>query len=519
MAKKKLYIFFCVSLEAVGGAELYTAGKADYLKRNGWEVQIYSHMSIPANSKPKIPAFDEYVKNGNGELEFLKYQPGFFYTEMQQFFLKILIDLVGVKNPDEYEIIIESMTLSTHFWGEIIAQKLGARHFCTLLHEAYSNEYRENADFFYFKWKRNELISGETSCKKVFRGYKNVTKTLCDFTGVIREADPIQNAAFPIEQVDKLDWNICHIGRISKDYVPYVIACVAQLAVNHPDKTINFIFVGDVSPRKDLIVNTFKNIDNVQITALGDMFPIPGILFSKIDVVFAIAQSAKFAANEGVLTICGTIDHPDKSSGVLGYDTENAFNGEVKFSYVEVLENVLVKRMYDNKKYKLPKLRPADESYEKFLKVLKNVDPQKKYFTETITQERDRFWTAIFPFGVIAKDARIILYGFTIITKDYITQIVSQSNNLIEFGEDYIKQTRPKQYCKVVAMVDEHPEKFKDLAEYDIVGVERLAQRDYDAIVVAVMPENFEEAKKKILEIVPDMDGRIIYSLRKTRTY
>ena len=37
----KLYIIFTLDIHPIGGMQLYTAGKADYLKRNGWEVVVF----------------------------------------------------------------------------------------------------------------------------------------------------------------------------------------------------------------------------------------------------------------------------------------------------------------------------------------------------------------------------------------------------------------------------------------------------------------------------------------------
>ena len=442
MEKKKLYLIFTTSLANIGGAEMYTAGKVLYLKKLGWEVQCFS-LSLGydiVGRKAIIPFLDEYLQKGNGLFTFLNFPTYYFRRSEQEIFLRMLIAQIGLKNPQEYEIIIESQDIAVGLWAELLASKIGARHFHIFLHEWYVKQYHDNVDFFYFKWKRNELIAGEKSINMVFQGYKNVTKTLYTMPNTIRELDPIQDVDFPIDKIQKKDYNICHIGRIVKNYVPYVIEGVAEFARRHPDKTICFMFVGNVAERQDFIIKTFATLRNVEVVAFGDMVPIPRILFTKVDVVCAIAQSARFAANEGILTITGNADTPNKSPGVLGYDTKEQTFGEVKFSYVEALENVLVKRLYDNQEYQLPKLKPAEEYYEKFWTIVQNAAPTKEYYVEKLSKERFRTFMAIFPFGVIAKGARIILFGATEIAKDYRQQIKSQQNNKFEIGYGYIKQ-------------------------------------------------------------------------------
>lgn len=350
---------------------------------------------------------------------------------------------------------------------------------------------------------------------KLFNGYKNITDLLYKPpTSTIREQDAVQDIDFRIENVERLDWNICHIGRANKDYVPYVIKGVGELARRHPDKTINFIMVGKADKRMDLIEQTFEGCANVLVTLLGNMVPIPRILFSRVDVVCAISQSALFSANEGILTICASTVDESKTPGVLGYDMEESMHGKPTFSYVEALENVLLKRLYDGKNNSLPKIRPAEEYYDLFWSIVQHAAPSKEYYTERLTQGRIRNWTAIFPFGKIARGARIILFGETEIAKDYRKQIESQKNSDVEFGKEYVKPIKPQPYCQIVATVDEHPEEFDD----SIVGIERLKTQDYDVIIICTFPKNVESARKKILQVVPEAADKIVSDFKTVST-
>ena len=424
---------------------------------------------------------------------------------------------LGITSVKKYEIIIESHTDAFAYWAELLAAKLGAQHFFFCTNENYrpsameaSLFFADNLDFFYFKWKRNEVVGGEKVLQKLFNGYKNVTKPQVEMPDTVREMDPIQDVAFSIEEVPRLDWNICHVGRAAKDYVPFVIEGVGELARRHPDKKINFIMVGDAQSRIPLFQQTFADLPNVFCTFFGDMVPIPRVLFSKVDVACAISQSARFVANEGIPTIVATVKNHARTPGLLGYDTKEQVYGEGTFSYVDALENVLIKKLYVGKKYGLPKLKPPEKYYDNFWKIVKNASPVKEYYVERLSQERIRNWTAIFPFGAVARDARIIFFGETEITKDYRKQIINQQIFGTEFGRGYVKTFKPQPYCEIVATVDERPEEFDDT----VVGFERLKAQDYDAIVVCVYPQQFQAAQAMILQIVPDMANRIIYSFQ-----
>lgn len=517
MEKKKIYIFVAFHITTIGGMQLHTAGISKYLENSGWKVYIFT--PEPSNAKTAIPYLNPYLKVG-GDCTFLSIPPYKLHYYEQEVGINIMLQKLNIKNFQECEIVVESCESARSFWAELLASRIGARHFFMASEEEYRTAdryYEENLDFYYFKLQRNELICNNLNMLlRLFNGYKNVTKLLYPMPSILLEENPVQDVSFPvINQIQKLDWNICHIGRISKDFVPYAIEGVAQLARRHPDKSINFIFVGDITARKDFIIKTFQDIDNVQITALGDLVPIPRILFSKIDVICAIAGSAYYTANEGPYVLLGNLPNPEKTPGVFGYDTRNTIYGEVKYTWVEALENVLVKRFYDDKELTLYKIPSPELVYNNLWTILKNAAPEKKYYVERLSRERIRDWTAIFPFGAIARDARIILFGANEIAKDYRKQIQSQNDSTLEFGEGYIKQFNQSQaYCTIVATVDEHPEEFDN----SVVGIERLLQKDYDAIILCVFPQQVQAAYNKIIQTVPDMKNRVVYDFKTLQT-
>lgn len=536
MEKEKIYIFIIHTIYTIGGTQMYVHGKARYLHDRGWKVYVFM---FDEEDDGIFQESSEYLTAVKGCF-FLGPPPYRTKRSEQDIFIEQLLRKVHLSKSeacDNSEVIIESFFPSSAFWGELIAARINARHFFSSIQEMYryfGATYEDNLDYFYFKWKRNEIITSEDLLKKLFNGYKNVEKFLVEMPDTIREQDAVQDVFNEkVEQIQKADWNICHIGRIEKDYVVPVIKGVGELAKRHPDKKINFVFVGEVARRSDLLEKIFNDLPNVNLIFLGILTPIPRSLFSKVDVVCAISQSARFAANEGTLTIVASANYPEGTPGVLGYDTTEQICGDATFTYCEALENVFVKRLYDNKKYNLPKLLPAEQYYDRFWTIVKNADPKKEYFVDRLSQDRYRTWVAVFPFACVARGSKIIFFGATEIAKDYRYQIYCQQiNPSIDFGpskETYkVPKMKPVQigpdgiitfedgpYCQILATVDEHPENFDN----SVVGLDRLKTLDYDGIVITTYTWEIENAIKKISEIVPEMTDRIVNNVKFFNVY
>ncbi len=514
MKKQKLFIFMSFCIVPIGGMEMHMYGMSEYLEKHGWKVFIFT--PEPPQLKTVIPALQKYLEVGGG-FTFLMTPPYKNVGLLQNIGLNTMVERLQqcFGNLDEYDIVIESCESIRSFWAELLAARIGARHIFMASEENFrlgACLYENNLDFYYFKFKRNELIGYPTNIKNLFNGYKDVNESVNEDAPLyLAEPEPIKDVPdFPIEKLKEADWNIAHIGRMMKAFVAHVIIGVAEFARRHPDKKINFILVGQIIPdRANLMKEKFAGLDNLTIIPLGDMIPIPRSLFSKIDVVCAMAGAALYSAREGVPVIVGNSNKIDKTSGVLGVDTkETIYSDEKLFDYPEALENVLVKKLYEGKKFELPHVDPAEKSYANIWKVLENVAPDKEYFAEKLSRERIRNQAMIFPFGYIARGARIILVGATEFAKDYKRQIESQNNASLEFGKKYIKQMTGEPYAEIVATLDEHPEEFDN----SVLGLERLQKRDYDVILLSTYPENTQSVFNKITQLVPDMANRIVYN-------
>lgn len=332
-----------------GGVQCYVAAKAKYLEEQGWHVVVISS-NLPNTKKLcLIPYLNKYIHNGIPYLGYHPHQlPRYFVNKT----LSLMVDAIGgVEDADEF--IVESWNCQSALWGELLASKIHGRHMFWTANEHYRGRgmcYEEKIRFFLFKMERGELFASVQTANRLFEGYR------CYRDGDILECpiaeDPIQDVIVPeVDCIKKADWNICYIGRSIKPYVPNIYQGVMEFASRHKDKTIQLILLGEVEQPQRALVDSI-NVPNLKIVELGNLYPIPRILYSKIDVVIAGSGSARHSADAGALVI--TADPETKNShGLLGYDTlESVYkhqdnNGKgLDLSFTDALDLTLVKQTW-----------------------------------------------------------------------------------------------------------------------------------------------------------------------------
>ena len=483
------YIFFTNAIHLIGGGQLYVAGKAKYLESIGW--QVYMIHNDPGYGESEVPFLTKYICDfGFPENMRLPYK-----TEPQkrEEVLNRMISLLHIDNHIQNEIIIESYTSVFAMWAELLAEKIGARHFFVAVEEMFREKdiqfYGDNLDFFYFKYKRNEIISDELRLNKLFNGYRNGEHFKAPFPPDFHhcmEIDAVQDVYYPhLNEISKsgYDFTIAYVGRTEKNYFLNICDGIAEFAKNHPDKQIRFLIVGRfiVEAVFDKMHTILKNGSNIHIWELGNLVPIPRSLFKYIDVVCAGSGSALFSAHENVPVILAITDS-NKAHGVLYYDTSDALfakDSRCQTTYADALEKVLIRREYANRKPSFPDLKPADWYYERVVNFqLSNSEPFE-YFTERFKEDLQKPWVALFPFSKVERGSKVVFYGYTPICQDYLNQI--------------------KDYCEVVAIVS------NDHDQYDmtVLPPEKLVELEYDWVIISEIPllEVLRAAIDRIIQI------------------
>ena len=373
------YVMLSADLHPIGGMQLYTAGKAKYLKGQGWSVYVLFCGSNKPNCS--ISYLNNFIR---GSCPALAFRPAQLPIEILR---KALSDIFSyIDKQDGDELLVESQSDITALWGEIIAQKFGTQHICFNCNEQFRGNkkyYEENIDFFAFKFQRKELLGlHRDTNKKLFEGYMTV-ECSDEFVFDAVEPDPIQDVINDkVDAIKQYDFNISYLGRIVKGYVPNIVLGVAKFAKKYNNKKIQFIIIGNADEKKAEIESILQDVTNVHITYMGDLVPIPRKIYSKIDVMIAGAVCAEISARESVPTIVADCENY-LANGILGYTVNNSMyfdpqQGQKTFD--EELENVLITKDYLNNKYSFPAAIPTDNIYESHFEFFKKANATKNYF-------------------------------------------------------------------------------------------------------------------------------------------
>lgn len=378
---KKLYIILTCDIHPIGGMQLYTAGKAKYLCKEGYRVQVfYGGMNVGAC---RVTSLNDYR---DGAVSVLGYQPNQYTKSIQKKTINKMKKILGDKLEDVSEIIIESQADTLALWGELLAEELNGKHVCLNCNEKFrgSNKcYEKYLDFFDFKHKRKELAGiHEDSLVKLFDGYKDVEiEKRYIFKAAM--ASPVQDVNNKrVHQIKRYKWNIGYIGRVEKPYVDNIIKGIYEFSVKYEKEDIQFIIVGEVGNKRKEIENKFDNIKNVNICFMGDLVPIPREIYDKLDVVIAGAGCALCSVHENVPVIV-----PDAgnymANGILGYTTFDTLYHEpnCKQSTFEIIiEQVLVHRIHTHMELNFPEKEKEDIYYFKHIEFINNSKKEKEYY-------------------------------------------------------------------------------------------------------------------------------------------
>lgn len=351
----KKYVIFCFA-DGEGGGQNYVNSKVLWLKKNGYQPIVFFPGHRLMESNPYIP-WKNLVEFKNFRCTALYYRPIYLNTFYVQ---KTLNWMKRIINPDGDSIIVESPIDVFSEWGELLAEKIQARHLCFLLDELLEKSL--DKDFFYYKYHCHELACiAPSSVTRLFSGYKDVPNDK-NIVLVAANYGSVSDVSSDIsDKIEKHDWNISYIGR-EKSYCKAIIDNIARFARKHKEKKIGFYILGDIGD-----VSKLDLIDNVSTVHLGFYHPIPRDFFQYIDVVIAGAGCAILSAQEMVPTI---VAEPSscKSAGVLGYTVfDSLFSDKNLVEFDQELENVLVNNITKEMPYLLNNNCDVDKCYQEHI--------------------------------------------------------------------------------------------------------------------------------------------------------
>ncbi|WP_225748727.1 hypothetical protein [Paraeggerthella sp. Marseille-Q4926] len=344
----KVYVFIQACLSGMGGAQLYVSAKSLWLARHSWDV-IAVHgcgEKYDINYGRARIVYDSLVLS----------RP----STLKKSLTNRVIENIAAYIEKYDEIVIESGNLEASLWGELLAERLGAKHFIFSLMEVLPMMTQEERDFLAFKHARGEFAAihagtmwelfGESRCIDY---EKNV---------LVARANPAAvELDFDIGFLDRHDCVIGMISRLEKTYVVDAFEAVVLFAKNNPETSIAFVVIGDadIAACKAKLQALVEEAANLETYFMGTMCPIPLSLIRRFDMAIGKAGGALLCAEHGVPTLCFAVEE-DVIAGLVLHDFET-IPGKVQ-SKVEpqsLMRAILVDQRHVDNRYR--RIGVADE--------------------------------------------------------------------------------------------------------------------------------------------------------------
>lgn len=367
------YIFLTTSIRNIGGAQLYISRKLDWLKKEGWDVDVY------------------YYNDGEIKIDNLKAYSGNYikalsipYPLITERIFSAIVKKVKNKGGYGYDFVfLESHTIQLSLIGEKLAKELNAAHMLYWLSENHPKSYLIYSDFFKCKLKVNALYCISDVTLTSFMGYSELTKNR-GLVAIGSASNNIEDIPFPLgDQTPFADYNILSLGRLEKPYMDNMISGIISFMKYYPQNTLKLYLVGGAAEVKDelKIKNKLKHHENIFPIFVGYMHPVPRRIFQIVDMALTSSGSSWLPYSQNVPTV--TFDANDlQPIGILGYTTRNPTyrkDNEPIYSVETYLENILVKKIkYD----KIPNMRsiPSENlDYSSHSRVMNEIVRNKRY--------------------------------------------------------------------------------------------------------------------------------------------
>ena len=342
---KSIYIIITPTIKNAGGSQIYSLNKVRFMQKQGFSTYIF-HANIGRNWV--IEELKQYERYGIDEFKF----PAQYFTNHRR--SRIINKIItNVEYSEVDRVIIESHTEICATWGEMVADRMSAKHIVYLLTEYphIKQSARGFFDFLHYKLERKELVGiSKVTLKQLFKGWLDIPEDKCyalpatcsNTLGEIHWESPIS--------FNDYDYIAGSIGRLDKPFVIPMIKEFLSFANKHQENSFLFVFVGGGGKsRVKSIKKLFERTSNVALFVTGEIYPIPINLIKEIDVFLSIAGSCKVSSTLGKPTI--SFDANDSHPiGIVGVTTNNTTYRSINEPIIGVTS--LLQEILINKKYK-----------------------------------------------------------------------------------------------------------------------------------------------------------------------
>lgn len=412
------YLILASSIAGIGGAELYTLRKAQYLAKLGYVPIIFASSTEPLFLK-------EFESFRIMEFVLLRYPSFLFSDKIVEREISRMILILDKTLANGKISVIESITVSSSTWAELLARKLSVH---SLTYDVNGSPIKDGvrASFASFKLSRGELLGcSKYSNQKLFASFpefydesKNLYVNIpFDNSEIV---DDTKGAEF---SKDPNTLRILTVSRIEKRYLAYLIGEVSKVAQIIPNKTVELTMVLSRRHGKEFDLLKKQSLDipkNVKISFLGPVVPLTKSLFLTHDIFVGMGTASLNAISMGMPTILAD-SKSNLSTGVLGVDVDY-------FGYAPEYESTVaeqLQRFLDNPTLFMEAsergLSLFQEEYEssavmtKFMEHIERImkqEPEYYSFDKISLSGREKLKKAVMSFaGVKGYDFLVKLYA------------------------------------------------------------------------------------------------------------
>lgn len=340
----KKYIFLVKGIDGLSGGPRYVNNKCRFLREHGWDVQVIWTYDFESVQLAHVMPFD----NPEHIFHELQFYPCWFTKKQRKSIIDRIIAVVGGGD----QIVVESNKLQLGAWGEMLAERLGAKHLCFVTTEKIKIKNKRTFDFYYSKLKRNEFFTiHEAAVKFLFSGFVEIEHPERYFWSALQDVD-VEEYPFPVfDNMPKADYVITHFGR-TKAYFNYMLDEIKHFVAQNQQKTINLFFLGEVGEQGN-IEKAFDRCGNrVRVFSHPAVKVVPQQVFLQSDVIIATAGCAWIATNGGGKVISMDVNR-NVPLGLMGYTTFdcNTWSGMYEKENNRSLSDWLQALLIENKSF------------------------------------------------------------------------------------------------------------------------------------------------------------------------
>lgn len=387
----KKYVFLVKGIDDISGAPRYVNNKCRWLMEQGWEVFVFWSYDIDKVTLEYVVPFD----NKDFIVHELQFYPQWFTKRQRNTVVERIANRIGQAD----QIVVESNKLQLGAWGELISNRLKAKHIVFVTSEKIKIKRKETFGYCYFKLLRNEFFTINSSAVKyIFSDFIEISDPDKYYWSASPGVEVEEHEFPPFDDLPSADYTICHFGR-NKGYFPYMISQLQDFFTQYSNLRFNVFFLGDLTNASE--VGRQLSFPNVHVAFHPAVQVVPLQVFTRSDVIVATAGCAALASRKGGKVVSMDVNN-NVPLGLLRYTTldynTNSGDNNDNLSLSDWLRILLIEKKVfqpiENNK------TPHSFDYQMQYVTL----PDGNYYDTTLVNEmltkNDRLWGCLIKVGL-----------------------------------------------------------------------------------------------------------------------